>query len=121
MLGDSLGEMQFYYASADVAFVGGSLVDTGCQNIIEPAVLGLPIITGPSLFNFQAVSELFLESGAMKIAVNEEELAEKVLLIFQDEALQKSMADAAGATVAQNRGATEKQMQLILQATHSDQ
>lgn len=121
MLGDSLGEMQFFYASADVAFVGGSLVDTGCQNIIEPAVLGRPIITGPSLFNFQAVSELFLASGAMQVAANEKELAKKALLIFQDEALRKSMADAAGATVAQNRGATEKQMQLILQATHLDQ
>ena len=121
LLGDSLGEMQFYYASADVAFVGGSLVGTGCQNIIEPAVLGRPIITGPSLFNFQAVSEIFLESGAMQIAANEKELAEKVLLMFQDEDLRKSMGDAAGATVAQNRGATEKQKQLILQAIHSDQ
>lgn len=121
LLGDSLGEMQFFYASADVAFVGGSLVDTGCQNIIEPAVLGRPIITGPSLFNFQAVSELFLDSGAMQIAANEKELAAKALLIFQDEALRNSMADAAGATVAQNRGATEKQKQLILQAIHSDQ
>ncbi|MBN4053887.1 lipid IV(A) 3-deoxy-D-manno-octulosonic acid transferase [Haliea sp. AH-315-K21] len=121
LLGDSLGEMQFYYASADLAFVGGSLVDTGCQNIIEPAVLGVPVLTGPSLFNFQAVSELLLESGAMQVVANEKELAEKLRLLFQDKALRQSMAEAASATVAKNRGATEKQKQLILQAIHSDQ
>lgn len=121
LLGDSLGEMQFYYANADVAFVGGSLVDTGCQNIIEPAVLGKPIITGPSLFNFQAVSELLISSGAMQVASDENELAEKALLLFQDESLRQTMSEAASATVAENRGATEKQKQLILQAIHSDQ
>lgn len=121
LLGDSLGEMQFYYASADVAFVGGSLVDTGCQNIIEPAVLGLPVVTGPSLFNFQAVSELLLESGAMLVVADANELAEKVLLILQDKVRRQSMADAASATVKSNRGATENQQQLILQAIHSDQ
>jgi 3-deoxy-D-manno-octulosonic-acid transferase len=121
LLGDSLGEMQFYYASADVAFVGGSLVDTGCQNIIEPATLGLPVITGPSLFNFKAVSELLLESGAMLVAADANELAEKVLLLLQDKALRQSMANAASATVKLHRGATENQKQLILQAIHSDQ
>ena len=121
LLGDSLGEMQFYYASADVAFVGGSLVDTGCQNIIEPAVFGLPIITGPSLFNFQAVSELFLASGAMQVVADEKELAEKTQVLLQNKALRQNMADAASATLKQNRGATEKQKQLILQAIHSDQ
>ncbi|MDG2090773.1 MAG: lipid IV(A) 3-deoxy-D-manno-octulosonic acid transferase [Gammaproteobacteria bacterium] len=121
LLGDSLGEMQFYYASADLAFVGGSLVNTGCQNIIEPAVLGLPIVTGPSLFNFKAVSDLLINSGAMQLATNEQEFAEKTLVILQDKNLRQNMADAAGATVAENRGATEKQKQLILQAIHSDQ
>ena len=121
LLGDSLGEMQFYYASADVAFVGGSLVDTGCQNIIEPAALGLPVVTGPSLFNFQAVSELMLESGAMLVVADANELAEKVLLLLQDKVLRQSMADAASATVKSNRGAIEKQKQLILQAIHLDQ
>ncbi len=121
LLGDSLGEMQFYYASADVAFVGGSLVDTGCQNIIEPAALGLPVITGPSLFNFKAVSELLLESGAMLVVADANELAEKVLLLLQDKVLRQSMANASSATVLRHRGATENQKQLILQATHSDQ
>ncbi len=121
LLGDSLGEMQFYYASADVAFVGGSLVDTGCQNIIEPAALGLPVITGSSLFNFQAVSELLLDAGAILIVADAKELAEKAGLLLQDKIKRQGMAEAASATVKSNRGATENQKQLILQAIHSDQ
>jgi 3-deoxy-D-manno-octulosonic-acid transferase len=121
LLGDSLGEMQFYYASADVAFVGGSLVDTGCQNIIEPAALGVPVVTGPSLFNFQAVSELLLEAGAMLVVADAAELAEKATLLLQDKVQRQSMADAASATVKDNRGATENQKQLILEAIHSNQ
>lgn len=121
LLGDSLGEMQFYYGSADMAFVGGSLVDTGCQNIIEPAALGLPVITGPSLFNFQAVSDLLLDAGAMLVVADVNELAEKVRLLLQDKARRQSMAESASATVKSNRGATDQQKQLILQAIHSDQ
>jgi len=121
LLGDSLGEMQFYYVSADIAFVGGSLVNTGCQNIIEPAALGLPVITGPSLFNFQTVSQLLLAAGAMQVVTDEEELARKVLELLQNKEQCQKMAEAARAAVLGNRGATEKQQQLILQATHSDQ
>lgn len=121
LLGDSLGEMQFYYASADVAFVGGSLVDTGCQNIIEPAALGVPVVTGPSLFNFQAVSELLLEAGAMLVVADANELAEKATLLLQDKERRENMANAARATIKSNRGATDRQKQLILEAIHSNQ
>lgn len=121
LLGDSLGEMQFYYASADLAFVGGSLVDMGCQNIIEPAVLGVPVLTGPSLFNFQAVSDLLLDSGAMQVVADQRDLAEKALLLFKNDMQRQLMARAARTIVAKNCGATEKQQQLILQAIHSDQ
>lgn len=117
-LGDSMGEMQFYYACADIAFVGGSLVDTGCQNIIEPAVMGVPVITGPSLYNFQAVSELLLKSGAMLVVADAAELAEISLKLFADAAQRQIMSDAASATVAEHRGATDRQQQLILRAIH---
>src|SRR5690606_37776860 len=55
LVGDTMGDMALYYGLADVAFVGGSLVPTGCQNVIEPASLGLPVLAGPSLFNFRHV------------------------------------------------------------------
>ncbi len=118
LLGDSMGEMQFYYACADIAFVGGSLVDTGCQNIIEPAVLGVPVITGPSLFNFQAVSEILLNRGAMIVVTNEVGLAQTSLELFANAAQHQTMSDAARATVAEYAGATERQKQLILRAIH---
>jgi len=62
-----------------------------------------------------------LESGAMLVVADANELAEKVLLLLQDKVLRQSMADAASATVKSNRGAIEKQKQLILQAIHLDQ
>lgn len=116
-----MGEMQFYYGCADLAFVGGSLVDTGCQNIIEPAAIGVPVITGPSLFNFQAVSDMLVRAGAMQVVADARELASLAADLLQDEAKRQSMAAAAQNLVATQRGATQRQLQLILQATHSDQ
>jgi 3-deoxy-D-manno-octulosonic-acid transferase len=121
LLGDSLGEMQLYYAIGDIAFVGGSLVNTGCQNIIEPAVLGLPVITGPSLFNFQTVSKILIDAGAMLVVADQKELSDKVKQLLDDREQRQNMAEAARTAILQNRGATEKQQQLILQATHSGQ
>ncbi len=121
LLGDSMGEMQFYYACGDLAFVGGSLVDTGCQNIIEPAALGSPIVTGPSLYNFKAVSEILLKAGAMLVAKDEEQLTEIVLNILIDEPLRQKMSVAAQTTVAENSGVSSAQLDLILKAIHSGQ
>ena len=112
-LGDSLGEMQYYLGLADIAFVGGSLVPTGCQNIIEPAALGLPVITGPSLFNFQLVSEQMQEAGGLIVVTDENEL-----VLVADELLKNSdhrehMGRAALATVKVNQGASEKNLRMI--------
>lgn len=107
-LGDSMGEMLLYYSASDMAFVGGSLVDTGCQNILEPAALGLPVITGPSLYNFQAVSEILIQAGAMKVIANEKQLAATVISLLQNQEEYQAMSAAAAVTVRHNRGATEK-------------
>ncbi|MEX2335499.1 MAG: lipid IV(A) 3-deoxy-D-manno-octulosonic acid transferase, partial [Pseudohongiella sp.] len=64
-LGDSMGELLAYYGLAQLAFVGGSLVNTGCQNVLEPAALGLPVLVGPSQFNFQTICEQLTEVGAL--------------------------------------------------------
>ena len=56
VVGDSMGEMMNYYRSADIAFVGGSLVNTGCQNVLEPAALGIPVVVGPSQFSQHLLS-----------------------------------------------------------------
>ncbi|MEX2366310.1 MAG: 3-deoxy-D-manno-octulosonic acid transferase, partial [Pseudohongiellaceae bacterium] len=103
----SMGEMQLYYGAADIAFVGGSLVNTGCQNILEPAVLGLPILTGPSLFNFQAISEQLISAGALRVVENPPALAKAVRELLHNQALYRAMSVAAEKAVRDSRGATD--------------
>ncbi len=107
-LGDSMGEMSLLYAAADIAFVGGSLVNTGCQNILEPAALGLPIFTGPSLFNFKSSSEILINAGALKVVSNEQQLAAGLIDLLQNQEQYQAMSEAACKAVRQNRGATRK-------------
>jgi 3-deoxy-D-manno-octulosonic-acid transferase len=114
LVGDTMGDMAFYYGLADLAFVGGSLINTGCQNIIEPAAMGLPILTGPSLFNFQAVSELLLTAGGMEIVADAETLGTRVTALLQHTTVAREMGKKALAVVAANQGATARLCKLIL-------
>ena len=71
VIGDSMGEMLDYYSVANIAFVGGSLVNTGCQNVLEPAALGIPVVVGPSQFNFATICKQLEHSGALTTVQNE--------------------------------------------------
>jgi 3-deoxy-D-manno-octulosonic-acid transferase len=115
LVGDTMGDMHFYYALADVAFVGGSLVDTGCQNLIEPAALGLPVVSGPSLYNFQAVSDLLREQRGMTVVPDESALAREVVSLLQQPGEARVMGERARQVVAGNQGATERLSALILE------
>jgi 3-deoxy-D-manno-octulosonic-acid transferase len=115
LVGDTMGDMHFYYSLADVAFVGGSLVDTGCQNLIEPAALGLPVLSGPSLYNFQAVSDLLREQQGMRVVPDEDALAREVVGLLQQPEEAKVMGERARQVVAGNQGATERLGALILE------
>ena len=112
-LGDSMGEMHYYLGLADITFVGGSLVPTGCQNIIEPAALGLPVITGPSLFNFSAVSEALIGHGGQLTVNNEQELAAELIRLLESESDREAMGKAAREVVTRNRGATDRNLAVI--------
>lgn len=114
LVGDTMGDMHFYYSLADIAFVGGSLVDTGCQNLIEPAALGLPVLSGPSLYNFQAVSDLLREQRGMIVIPDESGLAREVVQLVQQPAEARLMGERARQVVAGNQGATERLGALIL-------
>jgi len=116
LVGDSMGELLRYYSMADIAFVGGSLVDTGCQNIIEPAALGLPVITGPSRYNFQQVSDELLRNGAQCVVQDEAALAACVSRLLDNGAERSKMAQAARQTVQQGKGATARTLGIIEQA-----
>jgi 3-deoxy-D-manno-octulosonic-acid transferase len=115
LVGDTMGEMYFFYGLAEIAFVGGSLVDTGCQNLIEPAALGLPVLSGPSLYNFQAVSELLCESNGLTVVPDENVLAFEVLALLRDAPRRRQMGEQALAMVHSNQGATARLTQAVLQ------
>ncbi len=74
-LGDTMGEVPLFYAASDVAFVGGSLVPVGGHNLLEPASQGLPVVTGPHLFNSQEIADLFVALKACRMVNDEDELA----------------------------------------------
>lgn len=113
LVGDTMGDMALYYALADVAFVGGSLVDTGCQNIIEPAALGLPVLTGPSLYNFQRVSELLVAAGGQCVVPDLEGLARELLTLLRNADERTRRGAAARTEVLRNLGAAQRLDELL--------
>lgn len=107
ILGDTMGELTVFYAAADIAFVGGSLVPIGGHNLLEPAVLGTPTLTGPHMENFKDITKLLIDAGAVSMVHNSDELAQFVIkLLGQPELLQK-MGDSASLVVAKNLGAVD--------------
>lgn len=112
-LGDSMGELLRLYACADVAFVGGSLVERGGHNYLEPAALAMPILSGPHRFNFAEVSDMLEGAGALQQVESAEELARAVHRLLVD----RSAAAAAGAAgqgvVEANQGALERLLEGI--------
>jgi len=112
-LGDTMGELLLLYSVAQVAFVAGSFAQVGGHNMLEPAVLQKPIITGPVLFNFAEISQMLLTAKGMVIVQNAEELAAQIGHFFADHNYRKLIGENAYQVVAANRGALQKQMGLI--------
>jgi 3-deoxy-D-manno-octulosonic-acid transferase len=110
---DTLGELPAFYAAADVAFVGGSLVPVGGHNLLEPAAAGLPVLTGPQVFNFTEVSRLLHEAGAASIVTDSAALAAAVVALLADPGRRATMGEAGRRVVEANRGATGRVMALI--------
>ena len=104
-LGDTMGEVPLFYAASDIAFVGGSLVPIGGHNLLEPAALGLPLVSGPHVYNAQDISDMFIDLGACRIVNDAAQLVEAVdnLLANPDEA---AIQGGNGRSIVQrNRGA----------------
>lgn len=113
-LGDSMGEMLVYFSISDLAFVGGSLVNTGCHNVLEPAALGLPVFTGPSQFNFQTICEQMEEAGALETVADENALADAIVAALGNAELRKRMGAAGQQLIADNRGALQRTYDIVL-------
>ena len=110
---DTLGDLQMFYAASDVAFVAGSLVPVGGHSLLEPAVLGLPMLSGPHTQNAQDVAELFEQSGALRIVRSKEELAQRVADWFDDPARARADGASGQQAVAQNRGAVNRLVAMV--------
>ncbi|MBQ0719900.1 MAG: lipid IV(A) 3-deoxy-D-manno-octulosonic acid transferase [Gammaproteobacteria bacterium] len=108
VLGDTMGELLSFCGASDITFVGGSLVDVGGHNLIEPAAWGVPVLSGPHLFNFTEVSRLLSEAGALDICVGASELAARVVALMADREAYQQMSSAALAVTEANRGALDR-------------
>lgn len=121
-LGDTMGEMLLLLGASDVCFMGGSLVGdkVGGHNVLEPAALGIPTITGPSYFNFKEVAENLIALGALRQIQDKRELAHALTQIIQNPGTSKEMARNAEVFVKKNQGAIAKTIKFLLDISPRD-
>ncbi|HKJ23042.1 MAG TPA: glycosyltransferase, partial [Gammaproteobacteria bacterium] len=112
-IGDSMGELVVFYAAADAAFVGGTLVTVGGHNILEPAALGIPVVTGPYFHNFEEITEKLRAAGACRQIEDEQQLSDTVIDLLKDADLRFAMGEKGRQIVADNRGALQAVLGLI--------
>ena len=108
ILGDSMGEMFTYYAACDIAFIGGSLLPFGGQNLIEGATMGKPLLVGPHTYNFEEIAEQAVTQGAALRVQNAGELAQGVQKLLSNEQSREAMGRAALEFSGSAGGATQK-------------
>ncbi|HEU4626083.1 MAG TPA: lipid IV(A) 3-deoxy-D-manno-octulosonic acid transferase [Steroidobacteraceae bacterium] len=113
LLVDTLGELLDFYAMSDVAFVGGSLVPVGGHNLLEPAALGVPVLTGPHNHNAADIARILIDAGAALVVKDAAELGQRVAELLGNPAERARMGTAGRTAVEGNRGALEKLLGLI--------
>jgi 3-deoxy-D-manno-octulosonic-acid transferase len=110
---DTMGEVPLFYAASDIAFVAGSLVPIGGHNLLEPAALGVPVVTGPHNFNAQDIADLFVQMGACRRVEDPRELAETVSELLSSPDARNRLGRAGQKVLEQNRGALERLLVLL--------
>jgi len=115
VLGDSMGELFAYYRAADLAFIGGSLLPLGGQNLIEACAVGVPVLVGPHTFNFAEATKLAVKAGAARVVASSADLAEAVSTLLGDAELRRRMAHAALQFTQEHQGATARVITLVTQ------
>jgi 3-deoxy-D-manno-octulosonic-acid transferase len=113
---DTLGELLTFYAGADVAFVGGSLVPIGGHNVLEPAALGVPVVVGPYMFNFAEINASLLDAGAEQQVLDGDELGAAITRLLADEALRKRVGQAAQHAFEREQGSVLRTLAIIEKA-----
>ena len=114
LLGDSMGELLSYYSVCDIAFIGGSLIDTGGQNMLEAAAASKPILFGPSVFNFEKIAQLFLEKDAAIQVGDADDLMKTISALLLDDTKRQKLGENAKNSFEKNRGAVDRLMKLII-------
>jgi 3-deoxy-D-manno-octulosonic-acid transferase len=107
---DAMGVMMRYFAAADLAFVGGSLVSIGGHNVLEPAALSKPVVVGPNTFNFEEITRTLIEAGGARRVASAAELGPMVLDLLRNGDELARMGAAARAVCARERGAARRTM-----------
>ncbi|MEQ1599609.1 MAG: lipid IV(A) 3-deoxy-D-manno-octulosonic acid transferase [Methylotenera sp.] len=118
ILGDTMGEMPIYYAACDFAFIGGSLLNHGGQNLIEAAAMGKPILIGEHTFNFAKATENAVEAGAAIRVKDTAELRDNIQYLLENATRRLKMSQAALRFNEVSAGATARLMKLIAQYLH---
>ncbi|TMN41315.1 lipid IV(A) 3-deoxy-D-manno-octulosonic acid transferase [Pseudoalteromonas sp. S2755] len=113
LLADTLGELKWLFGSADIAYIGGSLIARGGHNPLEAAAHGVPILTGPHTYNFAHIyPQLIAQQGAI-VVDDEDKLAAQIMTLFEDKSLRMQIGANAQSVLVENTGAIAKTMKLI--------
>lgn len=114
-LADTMGEMPLLIQAADICFMGGSLIGdkVGGHNLLEPAALAKPLLTGPSYYNFVDITKMLKAANAVQIVEEPIEIAEALIALFHDKQEMKRAGDAALKVVEENQGAIERTLEII--------
>ncbi|KAF7774455.1 3-deoxy-D-manno-octulosonic-acid transferase [Pseudoalteromonas citrea] len=113
LLANTLGELKMLYGAADIAYIGGSLIDRGGHNPLEAAAFNIGVVTGPSTYNFAHIyPDLFLQQGAICVE-NKTELASRLISLLDDPHQLKELGSNARRCLDQNQGAIEKSLQIL--------
>jgi len=113
LLGDSMGEMQSWYACADVVIMGGSLLPFGSQNLIEANALGCPVVLGPSVFNFEQAATESIAAGAAVQVADSDAAVDAARALAIDSGRRAAMSKAALAFAEAHRGATDRTLRAL--------
>lgn len=113
LLGDTMGELMVMLGASDVAFVGGSLVSNGGHNVLEPIAFDIPVVVGPSMFNFQTIFNELHEQAAILQIEDSEELARAWLTLLTDSVVRDGVVEKAAGIMKKNQGALDKLLAII--------
>jgi 3-deoxy-D-manno-octulosonic-acid transferase len=119
-LGDTMGEMAFYYAAADVAVIGGSFAPLGGQNLIEACAAGTPVVIGPSVYNFADATRLAVEAGAALQARDAAEAMRTAGELIADAAACARMGESGKRLCEAHRGATHRHLEICTRILGSE-